>query len=282
LGPLAAREAEINRHMAIVHWYQAWGSTPVNSSKFDPELFRAVRAHGSLPFLTWEPRDLTLPTNQKTFPLRSIAAGVFDAYIDSWAVGIRDYQHPVLLAFAHEMNGDWYPWGAGVNGNMPSDYVAAYRHVHDRFAQQGARNVAWVWAPAADLRSSYPAFKAFYPGDAYVDWLGVDVYNNGATESWSSWQPLSQLLQSPYAQLTALSASKPMVLAEWASVEQGGNKGAWIREAGVAIPQLFARIRAVVWFSETGTQYALNSSVGAIAGARAAFGSPPYCATPPY
>lgn len=279
---ISALENQINRHSAIVHWYQAWGVNPGNSRDFNPSLLTATRAHGSLPMITWEPWNGP-PVTQNPFPLKQIAAGAFDsAYVDIWATGMRGYGRPVLLLFGHEMDGNWYPWGAGVNGNQPADYIAAYRHVHDRFRQLGATNVQWVWNPAGDPGSAYPPLGNFYPGDAYVDWLAGAGYNWGTTKSWSSWQSLSTRFQQTYARLTALSASKPVMLAEWASVEQGGDKGAWIQEATASIPRLFPRIRAVVWFSEANNPWALDSSPGSLAGARAAFGAAPYCATLPY
>jgi beta-mannanase len=42
------------------------------------------------------------------------------------------------------MNGDWYPWGKGINGNQLGQYVQAWRHVHDIFAAIHADNVLWV------------------------------------------------------------------------------------------------------------------------------------------
>ncbi len=46
-----------------------------------------------------------------------------------------------------EMNGDWTSWCGTVNGNVPSDYIPAWRHVHDIFVQEGASNVKFDWSP---------------------------------------------------------------------------------------------------------------------------------------
>jgi beta-mannanase len=280
---ISSLETSIDRHDAIVHWYQSWGQPAVNARDFDVSLLEATRQHGSTPFITWEPWDMTSSRAQQTYPLSSIAAGAFDSYIDSWAKGMKDYGHPVLLAFAQEMQESNYPWGFGVNGNTAAQYIAAYRHVHDRFKQAGAANVQWVWTPDQDdSGSSRPPLTDFYPGDAYVDWLSVDVYNFGTTESWSTEEPLTSLLQLSYSRLTSLSASKPIMLAEWASVEQGGSKVNWITQASSAIPQVFPRIGAVVWFNEDNTEWALQSSSTSLAAADQAFSGPPYCATLPY
>ena len=278
---ISTLESELNRHSAIVHWYAQWGNQSGVYSPTVQNLLAGVRAHGSTPLITWEPWNQP-PATDNPFPLASIASGAFDTYIDSWATGIAAYGHPVLLSFAHEMNGNWYPWGANINGNTPAQYVAAYRHVHDRFALKGAGNVQWVFTMSGDPYGSWPNVQGFYPGSAYVDWLASDVYNFGTTQPWSSWQPLGFLLQLDYTRLTALSATKPLMLAEMASVEQGGSKAAWIQNAAATLGSQFPRVQAAVWFSRSGTGLALDSSATALAAARAAFGAPPYCRTFPY
>ena len=59
-------------------------------------------------------------------------------YITRFATAIRDQSWPVAIRFAHEMNGNWYPWSESRSGNRPGDYVQAWRHVHDIFTRVGA------------------------------------------------------------------------------------------------------------------------------------------------
>jgi hypothetical protein len=271
-------EDKIGQHLAIVHWYQGWG--PGMSPRFDANLFQSVRKHGSVPLLTWEPWDGG-GVAANPFPLQRIGAGDFDDYIDGWAQGIRSYGDRVLLTFAHEMNGNWYPWGAGVHGNRPADYIAAYRHVHDRFARAGVTNVEWIWTPTADSYQAFPDMAKFYPGDAYTDWLGLDIYNDAATQFSHTWKPLSQLLAPDYQRLARLNSTKPMILVEWGSVEKGGDKGSWIRDASRSFSAQFPRVRAAVWFSADSQDLRIDSSPGSTAAARAAFNSPAFCGQVP-
>jgi len=281
-------DTQINRHSAIVHWYAQWGDTGSGAfSANQPWMLNAVRNYssvgvtGSTPLITWEawgPAPYTAANN--TFPLRNIAAGNYDAYIDSWANGLRGYGLPVMLDVFHEMDGSWYPWGYGVNGNTPADYIAAYRHVHDRFALAHASNVQFVWNPNYWNASGVDQ-RVFYPGDAYVDWMAIDAYNWGA--GGGSWQSLAQVLGDAeiYTKLASLNATKPMMLAEWSSAEPvsgdptGVSKGQWINDAIQAIANQFPRITTVVWFSATGTPFALDSSAGSVAAARTALGGCP-------
>src|SRR5439155_10803967 len=100
LSNLSPLEASLNRHLAVLHWYQWWGGG--GSPSFDPSLLTRVRDHGSAPMITWEP--WSGDGSQNPFPLPRITAGDFDAHVDRWARGLKAYGHPVLLRFAHEMN----------------------------------------------------------------------------------------------------------------------------------------------------------------------------------
>lgn len=284
-------DTQINRHSSIVHWYGQWGDP--GSGIFAnnqprmitvTENYSSVGVTGAEPLITWEawgPAPYSVANN--TFPLKSIAAGNFDAYIDTWANGMKVYG-PVMLDIFHEMDGNWYPWGYQVNGNTPADYIAAYRHVHDRFARAGATNVKFVWNPTFWNPSGVDQ-RVFYPGDGYVDVMAIDVYNWGARGG-SSWESMAQALsdQQIYNRLISLNATKPIILAEWATNEPaagdppGVTKGQWIIDAAAALGTQFPRITGTVWFSDTGSSLAIDSSANSIAGAKAAFGG---CGSPP-
>jgi hypothetical protein len=278
-------DTQVNRHSAIVHWYAQWGDAGSGSfSANQPWMLDAVKNYtsvgvtGSTPLITWEPwGPAPYSASNNTFPLKKIADGSFDPYIDSWATGLQGYGSTVLLDLMQEMDGNWFPWGAGVNGNQPADYIAAYRHVHDRFRQAGVTNVQFVWSPNAWNPGGVDP-RTLYPGDDYVDWLAIDAYNWGA--NWGVWESLAQVLSDVdvYNRLASLNSTKPMMLSEWASAEPttgdpaGVTKGQWIIDAAQALATSFTRISAVVWFSQTNTTFALDSSSGALAGARTAFG----------
>lgn len=243
MTPLDQFERETGKRVAIVHWYQGWGAA---NAPLDTSLLSAVAARGSMPMITWEPWDYTQGTNQPAYSLANIANGNFDAYVRSWAVGLAAYHKPVLLRFAHEMNNPVYPWSIGINGNTSSEYVAAWRHVHDIFTAAGATNVQWVWSPNV-WWPGQPDITLMYPGDNYVDWVAMDGYNY---VPWGGWQSFSQIFGATYQKLTALT-DKPVMVAEVASDEAGGNKADWITSMYTKeIPDNFPRIRAVVWFNE--------------------------------
>jgi beta-mannanase len=161
------------------------------------------------------------------------------------------------------MNGNWFPWSERVNGNQSGEFVLAWRHVHDIFTEVGARNVTWVWCPNVIAQNTSP-LESLYPGDEYVDWLCMDGYNAGTHPVQPGrWRSFEELFGETYSVLQGLSPSKPIMLAEMASTEQGGSKGAWIENAfRYTLPKRFPRIKAVVWFNWNiqGMDWAIESS----------------------
>jgi hypothetical protein len=252
---LDAFEAAIGKRVSIVHWGQSWGRPPGNA--FQRSRFDTVRGRGSIPMLNWGSWELGPGENQPAFRLSTIANGTYDAHIERWAQAAREWGHPFFLRFDHEMNGGWeFPWSVQMNGNKPADYVAAWRHVHDIFVQQGATNATWVWCPNISGSRTTPLDQV-YPGDDYVDWTCLDGYNFG-TSGGNLWQSFSQVFggaefggyntHNSYQELLALAPSKPIMLGEVASAEEGGSKAGWINDMLQSLPTTFPRIKAVVWF----------------------------------
>lgn len=245
--------AALGRIPAIVPWYQAWaGSLDGPGAELDPAWLRSVSERGATPMITWEPWLPSGGLDQPAYRLAAIARGDHDAYVDRWAAGLAAFGGLVYFRFAHEMNATWYPWAVGVNGTTAADYVAAWRHLHQRFALAEADNVRWVWSPDA-LAADAPSLAPLYPGDDVVDWVAVDGYNWGTSQSWSTWRDFSAVFGPSYQALRALT-DKPVMIAEMASSAQGGDKAAWINDAfWWALPVAFPEIRAVVWFNEPTT-----------------------------
>lgn len=258
-------EGQIGRKFEILMAYKQWGNSA--NSTLSSSFFSVFNSTGKTPLISWEPWNPALGVNQANFKLSNIVAGNFDSYIKNFADQLKNFGKPVFLRFAHEMNGNWYPWGGTVNGNSAADYINAYRHVHNLVSAQGANNVTWVWCP--DTRS-YPNINGndladFYPGNSFVDWVGLDGYNWGSSRAGKRWESFSQVFSGGYGKVTKLT-NKPIMIAETASTEQGGNKGAWISDTlAVQIPQRFPRIKALIWFNiNKETNWDISSSSSAM------------------
>src|SRR5262249_48553137 len=131
---------------------------------------------------------------------RNIAGGAFDGYLRSWARAAKAWGKPFFLRPNHEMNGNWYPWGTGAgnpNNNTPEEYVAAWKHLHALFDAEGVTNAVWVWCPNVGL-----SMGEDYPGDGWVDWVGLDGYNWGDLNA--GWLALRDVFGAAYAELLRL------------------------------------------------------------------------------
>lgn len=246
--PLEAFAERIGRMPAFVHWYEAWGSADaVTGRTVDLALLDAVTERGAAPMITWEPWDPKGGANQAAYRPAVIAAGAFDAYIDAWAARLASWKRPVFLRVFHELNAEWYPWGAAMGRNAPEDLVAAWRHLHARFDAAGADNVRWVWCPDAGLGKV--SLASLFPGDDVVDWVALDGYNWGDNHPESGWRSFDEIFGTAYRALARLS-ERPVMIAETASSERGGDKAAWIADAVAALPERFSRVRAIGWFDE--------------------------------
>lgn len=254
---------------SIVMWYQDWAHPGVR--EFDPAKMNAVVSRGAMPLVTWNPWDDSGPASQPAYALRAILTGNYDPFIRQWARDAAAWGHPFLLRFAPEMNGYWFPWSVGANGNHAADYVATWRHMVDIFRQEGATNAAWVWCPNA-TGTPQADFATLYPGDGYVDWVALDGYNWGASQPgdpYKHWTSFADIFGPSYQALVTLT-QKPLMLAEVASTEIGGDKAAWITQGfQTDLPTRFPRVRAVVWFDENKeTDWRIESSAAALAAYR--------------
>jgi beta-mannanase len=142
----------------------------------------------------------------------------------------------------HEMNGNWYPWGGG----DPAVYRAAWVHVCDLFAERGVTNVRWVWCPLVDDVAG--PFEPYYPGHRYVDVLGLDGYNWGASEpGYGGWRTPAQVFTQAHERLVAVGHRQPVWIPE-VGCAPDGDKAAWVSDFYRLMRKL-ERVKAVVWFS---------------------------------
>jgi len=246
---LVSLEDSLQVTFPLIQIYTAWG----DGIEHRFPLLQAQTIHnlGSIPMISWEPwLDVFDPSrfptgkadeNPNAGGLRAIAGGRYDAYIDAWAKEAKNFGYPFFLRFGHEMNDpSRYPWGP--QNNEPADYIAAWRHVVDRFQELGADNAVWVWSP----HPAYANYGGFYPGEDYVDWVGLTTLNYGTAAPWSRWWTFDEICAKSYADLSEY--GKPLMLTEFGCLPSGGDRAQWFREALEALPLQYPAVKAVVFF----------------------------------
>ena len=245
---------------------------------FPAALLQKAQAQGKVVELTlqsWAPSGnagRALPYANGTSADGAILQGLDDQDLRAFAQQAAATGIPFLFRWDNEMNGDWDPWSAFQWGKDTDIYVATYRHVHDIFAAAGATDAAFIWNPNNDDLPDYRwnAAALYYPGDAYVDWVGLTGYNLGAGQPGSTWRSFTQAYAASYARDRALYPGKPLIITEFASNDAGGDKAAWIADMFRALPS-FPAIRYAVWWDadQGGLHYALSQPAGALAAMRA-------------
>jgi len=161
--------------------------------------------------LTLEPWQPNKGLDQPAHSLAEIAAGQLDSDLTRWATQLAAWPHPVFLRFAQEMNGTWYPWSIGANGNTASGYRAAWSRMHSIISEQ-APNVRFLWAPNA-ITEGTRDFADCYPGDGVVDYLGLDGYNWGSVPG-HQWQSPDKLFSESLDKLGRISPGRPILITE--------------------------------------------------------------------
>lgn len=249
IGNAVELEEALGRTFPLLHTYTAWGDGP--EYRFPEAFVEAVRDLGSVPVITWEPwlttfenrlhPHLPLRTERDRGGLAAIARGDYDFYVDGWAAAAAAHGEPVLVRFAHEMNDPYrYPWGP--HNNEIADFIAAWRHVVERFRAAGADNVLWAWSPHV----AYEGYWSYWPDEGYVDWVSTGALNYGAAAVWSEWYGFDQIFGRHYDELHRV--GKPILLAEFGSLAVGGDRVAWYREALEDLPRLYPAVRSVLFF----------------------------------
>jgi hypothetical protein len=260
---------ELDARPTIVAYYQAWGDGPAH--EFNAAAVESLLNQGLVPMITWEPWLTSFERRSASSSppsLSDIVQGRFDLYIRNWARAAVRVKRPFFLRPFHEMGNPSYPWSTA-SGNGAETIVAAWRHVVSVFRREGATNVAFVWTPFQ------PEDVPAWPGEAWVDWIGIDLFNYGTLLAGGTWQSFRALLSrqlEPFRRFT-----QPIMLAEVGCSGFGGDCVTWWAAAmqDLSRPE-YASIAAFVAFDHplyvhedtTFVDWGFTSRPATLAGAR--------------
>jgi len=192
------------------NWYR--------SRAFPAQLASWIRSQGSTPFIRLMLRSDDRENHaEPLFTPQAIARGDFDADLAAWGRAAAKFKTPILAEYGTEVNGKWFPWNGKWHGRARGTraFAAAYRHIIDVTRANGASNIVWVfhvnWNDHPDRR--WNRFENYYPGDAYIDWLGVSLYSMlGPHED--ELTPFSAI-DNTMKRLHQMAPSKPVIIAEF-------------------------------------------------------------------
>lgn len=226
-----------------------WGTNPSGNAHpctpwagaycaFPAQQVRAIHDRGIDAIVWWQP----VGPNDSFSRYKAIKNGQHDAYIRQWArdakAAAKRSGRPVFIRFAHESGGFWFPWSVKKLDNSIKSYKKAWRHIYKIFGQEGARkHVRFVWSQV------YPRAK-WYPGDKYVDYVGITILNFGATRG--KWRTMAKQTNAKVKSSLKFTR-KPIMLNEVASDWLGGNKARWIRNGYMKAYKQHKKVKAIMY-----------------------------------
>ncbi|MGB4661063.1 MAG: glycosyl hydrolase [Mobilitalea sp.] len=185
-----------------------------------------------------EEKDITL----------DILEGKYDDDIDELAQSFNEYDFPVLFRLNNEMNGEWVLYSSHNVGRDTDLFIASWRYIYDRFKEQGVDNLIYVWNPneLSFPDFSYNNYLCYYPGNEYVDVVGLTAYNTGNYYKGEKWRSFSEAYDHFYYDYAAR-FKHPMMITEFSCAAEGGNKSLWHENMFDVIGN-YKRIKlAVLW-----------------------------------
>ncbi len=228
-GDVEAFQELVGKDHATFFRYVGYGQP------FPFQWVKMLRDAGVVPHIAWEPND-------------GLSAVRDDEYLRGWAEAARHAGVPIFLRYASEMNGTWQAY----SGN-PAEYIKKWRLVY-RVMKQTAPNVVMIWCPFATPRPNIPSY---YPGDDYVDWVGVNIYSvlhqDGDVTKPPTEDPVA-LLSYVY---NLYADRKPIAICEYGATHYCRAEQKDVTDFGTAqmsrlytaLVEQFPRVRMINWFS---------------------------------
>jgi len=248
---LDAHIAKVGVKPALWSLWSNWGSRAgqancvygTGNCAFPTDMVVHLHNLGIDPVIWWQPHDPGNRTSGTYHRYARILSGQHDAYIRQWAKAAKraGKLHPgrrIIIRFAHEQTGTWFPWGIGKFDNTKKNFKAAWRYVWREFKKVGAlKYVRFLWSNVWPRRYAYP-------GDKYVDYVGLTILNFG----WDSkdWRPMDPMVNNRVKNASKFS-KKPVILAEVASGDAGGSKARWIKQGYKKAYKKYPRIKGIMW-----------------------------------
>ena len=239
---MADSEKELDHFFEFIMTYKTFPA----EEPFPIADLKKVYDEGRVVMLTLQPFSKDL----KWIAVPEFIEGDHDDKIIELAKMLKELNEPVFVRPINEMNGDWDPWCAWFFGKDTDLYIKAWQHIVELMREHGGDKLQFVWNPHD---RSYPDFNwnnahMYYPGDEYVDWVGLTGYNNGTSHPGDVWREFDPIYKPLYNDYLRRYSSKPFIITEFSTNEVGGDKGKWIEEGFKSLAKNYPNIKIAVWF----------------------------------
>lgn len=177
--------------------------------------------------------------------------GVYDEELNNIAESVSKVNGPVLFRLNNEMNGDWCMYNAFWYQKDTRLYKELWQHIYNLFESKGADNVIWIFNPN---ESSFPGFKwnhysNYFPGEEYVDIIGVTGYNTGTYYEGETWRSFEEIYDEFMPEYEEVFLGYPKMITEFGSSTIGGDKSTWMTDMFETIDKY--DLKAAIYWNST-------------------------------
>ena len=238
----------------IEHYRKSLGAKPsilalwsLLDQGFPSEEAAIIRKAGIIPYINIAPAlEGRVHLNRNATP-EDIVRGRADQNIarladDALAFGRR--HGSFFFTSLVEFNAKWWIW------SRKPDTVAAYRYIWQAFEDQGVNRYAtWVWEAFCPEKYRLSAVdpEPFYPGDRYVDWVGINVFANLKNPAVKPDTRFKEMMSDTYMQMRRNHPAKPIMVSEFGRTPGDGQRP-WLIDAYAAIKKDFPPIKAAIYY----------------------------------
>ena len=250
---LAAYSRAVGRNVAWVYFSNNWYA----SRAFPLATAQWIRDEGAIPYIRLMLRSsIETGKAEPLFTLEAIIQGKFDSDLRAWARTAAAFKTPLMVEYGTEVNGSWFPWNAEWNKKEAGAdlFQKAYQHIIDLMRQEGANNILWGFHVDAydDPNTPWNRLELYYPGDDYIDFLGISAYGVQSPQD-SSWASFTEAMDNVIPRLKTLAPQKPVFVVEFgSSLHPRLRASDWADEA---LSQMLAgrwpSVRGFSWWNET-------------------------------
>ena len=235
---------------SINHYKNALGAKPsilvcfgLLDLGFKTEEAKTIKKNGIVPYITIFPGR---EGRRQSFTPDDVVQGRADSYIKRLATNAVEFgaKHgSFFFTTMIEPNAAWWYW------SRKHDTTPSGRHIWHIFEDQGANKYAtWVWE--AFCPEKYPLNvtdpEPYYPGDKYVDWIGLNVFANLKNPRIGQDTIFRELMYKTYEQMLRNHPQKPIMVSEFGRTP-GYNQPTWLIDAYRSIKNDFPRIKAAIY-----------------------------------
>lgn len=262
-----AFETLIGRSLSWIYFSNNWLNGQITFPKRNVEICREL---GRTPYIRLMPWSEVSSQGafDPHFTMDAFLVGKFDSQLSAWARQAKAHPGPYIFEFGPEVNGSWFPWNGKWNGggvarqygdprfpDGPEKFRDAYRRVIELFRKEGLTEVTWVFHvdTAKSPHASWNQAEYYYPGDEYIDWIGLSVF--GAQLPTHEWIEFLPKLKAFWPEIASIAKRKPVIISEFAVIEDKRNpnrKAQWIQRALRTIETGLYPIKGITYWNSPG------------------------------